>query len=34
MMMFMMMMQQRNNAVQVVQPGLPVIYADGTQRIF
>lgn len=34
MMMFMMMMGQRNNAVQVVQPALPVIYADGTQRIF
>jgi hypothetical protein len=35
MMMFMMMMQQRNSGgVQVVQPSLPVIYADGTQRIF
>jgi hypothetical protein len=34
MMVFMMMMQQRNNAVQVVQPATPVIYSNGTHRVF
>jgi hypothetical protein len=35
MMLFMMMMQQRNGAVQVVQqPSLPMIYTNGTNRIF
>jgi len=34
MMLFMMMLQQRNNAVQVVQPASPVIYTNGTNRVF
>lgn len=35
MMLFMMMMQQRGGAVQVAaQPALPVIYTNGTNRIF
>ncbi|HWU88086.1 MAG TPA: hypothetical protein VN253_12455, partial [Kofleriaceae bacterium] len=34
MMMFMMMLQQRNSPVQVVQPSLPVIYTNGTNRVF
>jgi hypothetical protein len=35
MMLFMMMLQQRNNAVQgVQQPALPMIYTNGTNRIF
>lgn len=33
MMIFMMMMQQRN-AVSVAQPAMPVIYTNGTNRIF
>jgi hypothetical protein len=35
MMLFMMMMQQRSGAVQIAaQPALPVIYTNGTNRIF
>lgn len=35
MMLFMMMLQQRNSAVQVVQqPALPMIYTNGTNRVF